>query len=176
MNRKTTHQIILEINEAYHKRDWETIRDKCYEIEKLIKEECEQDIKEAKKLNLELQDLWRTQERTKTLEEVEKIIKNIMSNTNEDKIVSSWLELKERIEKMKGEKRMSIKNNKLVCPNCGQEFISEDAYEEVRKTIKEIEKIIIKPPQRAKILTGNNEEILGFILKKDWEKIKGEKG
>ena len=82
----------------------------------------------------------------------------------------------ERIEKMKGEKRMSIKNNKLVCPNCEQEFISEDAYEEVRKTIKEIEKIIIKPPQRAKILTGNNEEVLGFILKKDWEKIKGEKG
>jgi len=44
-------------------------------------------------------------ERIKTLEEVEKIIKNIMSNTNEDKIVSSWLELRERIEKMKGDKR-----------------------------------------------------------------------
>ena len=55
-----------------------------------------------------------------------------------------------------------------------ERFIEEERRDERIKTLKEVEKIIIKPPKRAKILTGNNEEILGFILKKDWERVKGE--
>ena len=68
----------------------------------------------------------------------------------------------------------------------GWKLLTESPYREgliyktieltIQKTLEEVEKIIIKPSKRAKILTGNNEEVLGFILKKDWEKIKGEKG
>ena len=53
--------------------------------------------------------------------------RDIMSNINEDKIVSSWLELKEQIEKMKGEKRMRCK----LC----EEFYREHPLTDGKHTI-----------------------------------------
>jgi len=59
------------------------------------------------------------------------------------------------------------------CPP--DEISKEDIYAvidiAIKKTLEEVYKIIHKPPKETKVLTLNNEEVIGLILKKDWERV-----